>query len=277
MLGFGAQGEVLDVSPVVQGLTELKAGDYPAPGQVDAIAQLLVHGLEMAAGLRKGTTLLKKLWTAESGPVWTLPSRVDTISFSGGVADCIDINHTPGKFGDMGVELGQAIRKSLLCREEYVLGKETVRATVIGAGCHSAQLSGSTVFVRGVQLPVKNLPVAVFSAQEQLSQTLDSLIADRLTQFDSDAVVLAMPGGGGYDRISMLAQMILRGIGSRQALICLEADMAKALGQKIGLLAPEKPCLCIDRVRLTEGSFLDVGSPVGPALPVVVKTLVLER
>jgi ethanolamine utilization protein EutA (predicted chaperonin) len=35
--------------------------------------------------------------------------------------------------------------------------------------------------------------------------------------------------------------------------------------------------LCIDRVRLSSESYLDVGAPVGPALPVVVKTLVLER
>ena len=35
--------------------------------------------------------------------------------------------------------------------------------------------------------------------------------------------------------------------------------------------------LCIDRVKLPEGSFLDVGEPVGPALPVVVKTLVLSK
>ena len=33
----------------------------------------------------------------------------------------------------------------------------------------------------------------------------------------------------------------------------------------------------IDRVRLGPESFLDVGAPIGPALPVVVKTLVLGR
>ena len=43
------------------------------------------------------------------------------------------------------------------------------------------------------------------------------------------------------------------------------------------VLPPEMPCLCIDRVRLTEDSFLDVGAPVGPALPVVVKTLILQQ
>ena len=54
--------------------------------------------------------------------------------------------------------------------------------------------------------------------------------------------------------------------------------MAKALGHCLCLqLPPGTPCLCIDRVRLRRGSFLDVGAPVGPALPVVVKTLILSH
>ena len=42
-------------------------------------------------------------------------------------------------------------------------------------------------------------------------------------------------------------------------------------------LPPETRILCIDRIRVGEDSFLDVGEPVGGAFPVVVKTLVLER
>ena len=54
--------------------------------------------------------------------------------------------------------------------------------------------------------------------------------------------------------------------------------MAKALGQVLALGLPQDvPCLCLDRVRLSEGSFLDVGEPVGPALPVVIKTLILSH
>jgi ethanolamine utilization protein EutA (predicted chaperonin) len=53
-------------------------------------------------------------------------------------------------------------------------------------------------------------------------------------------------------------------------------QVAKALGQALALrLGKEHPILCLDRVQVSTGSFLDVGAPIGPALPVVVKTLVL--
>ena len=271
-------GKVTYVSPVLQGLTDLQPGDYPAPGQLEGIAQILVCALEMAAGLRPATELLEKLMTEEAGTSRLPPKQGCVISFSGGVADCIDTACRPGAFGDMGVELGQAIKKSRLCQGEYALGSNTIRATVIGAGCHSAQLSGSTVFYQNVTLPLKNLPVAVFTPQEQTSDALPGLIAERLSRFDSDTVVLALPGcNGGYGQLADLAAKIVRGTAGKPVFVCLEADMAKALGQKLSLLLPGASCLCIDRVKLRTESFLDIGMPVGPALPVVVKTLVLQN
>ena len=278
LLKFEKNGCVSYVSPVLQGLTDLQPGDHAAPGQVEKIAQLLTNALEMAAGLRPATQLLDRLLTRETATTWEIPGEQTVLSFSGGVADCIDTAHAPGSFGDMGVELGQAIRKSRLCAGEYMLGAETIRATVIGAGSYSAQLSGSTVFYRNILLPLKNLPVAVFTRQEQDSDGLPALIRQRIREKDADRVVLAFPGFAqpSYADVAALADRIAQGV-TGDVLICLEADMAKALGQCLSLrLPPDKACLCIDRVQLSEESFLDIGKSVGPALPVVVKTLVLE-
>ena len=77
-----------------------------------------------------------------------------------------------------------------------------------------------------------------------------------------------------YAQITALAEAITTGVNGR-ILVAMEADMAKALGQAMGLRCPQRPCLCIDRVRMTPESYLDVGAPVGPCLPVVVKTMVL--
>ena len=280
LLKFDAEGKLSYVSPVLRGLTDLQPGTYPDHGQVEKVAEMLTLGLEMAAGLRPVGSLFSRLWTQETVTVWEAAPSGCVISFSGGVADCIETKHSPLAFGDIGPRLGQAIRESALCQGEYILGSQTIRATVIGAGCHSTQLSGSTVFYRGVTLPIKNLPVAAFSRQEQDSQDFALRIQQRLSRFDSHSVVVALPGffQGGYGRMAELAAQLLRGLEDRPVYICLEADMAKALGQKLCLLLEkDRPCLCIDRVRLTDNSYLDVGSPVGPALPVVVKTLVLER
>ena len=60
--------------------------------------------------------------------------------------------------------------------------------------------------------------------------------------------------------------------------LALEQDMAKALGQALSLrLGPEQTILCLDSLSLAEGSYLDVGNPVGPALPVIIRTLVLSQ
>jgi len=266
-------GKITYISPVLTGLCDLEIGEIPTQTQLSQVTEILVQALEMCAGLRERTALLEQLTTKENVKPWQIKAP-EVISFSGGVADCIENTHAPSAFGDLGVLLGQAIKDSRLCCGEYRLGTETIRATVIGAGCHSTQLSGSTVFCDGVQLPKKNLPVATLS----LPLTAES-VTDVYTRFDTDTVVLAIPGypSPSYEQVQELANCLATGSGERELLVCVETDMAKALGHGIRLLSPQKPCLCIDRIRLQNESFLDIGMPVGPALPVVVKTLILSK
>ena len=272
-----ANGEISYVSPALEGICGLKVGDRPPESALFSVAEVLAQALEMAAGLREPTALLEKLWTQEAGSVKEMVSGGCVISFSGGVADCIEKDVPWRKYGDIGPLLGRAIRESRLCAGEYRLGEQTIRATVIGAGSHSAQLSGSTVFYRDVEFPLKNLPVAVLGEKEQYSA---QAIRQKLEQFDDSKAVLALPGEEKptYAQVQRLAQAVAKGCEGRPVYVCLEADMAKALGHSLCLLLPEEtPCLCIDRVRLQPQSYLDVGLPVGPALPVVVKTLIVSQ
>jgi len=273
LVKFDEAGYITYVSPVLTGLWNLKPGETAQPEKLEEIAELLVQALEMAAGLRSPTELLQRLTTEEAVSPWQIPEEKVVLSFSGGVADCIDREQPWRAFGDMGPILGRVIRKSRLCEGEYVLGSETIRATVIGAGCHSAQLSGSTVFHRNIPFPLKNLPVAV------VSEPTGEAIRQALSTQEGPAV-LAMPGvaSPSYRQVVSLAQEILAGVRGNQVLLCLEQDMAKALGQALAVrMGEDARILCIDRVRLSEGSFLDIGAPVGPALPVVVKTLILSK
>lgn len=279
LLKFDESGKITYISPVLQELCPLKVGDVPTPAQTFQVAQLLCRGLAMAAGREEATDLLRKLTTQEAQQPWLPPEEAVTVSFSGGVADCIEQERPDRAFGDIGPELGRAIRESSLCRKDYILGTETIRATVIGAGCHSTQLSGSTVFCRQVKLPKKNMPVLKFNLQEQQSPEFPKIIAGKLAQTDAPEAVLALPGydAPDYGQVSKLAQAICDGVENRAVYVCLQSDMAKALGQRLSLLLPkDRPCLCLDRLHFAPESYLDIGTPVGPCYPVVIKTLVLS-
>lgn len=261
LIKFDENCRVTYVSPVLQGLCGLSPGDTVSPAQLETVAQTLTSALEMAAGLRSPTELLSQLTTP--GTAMIPPTDPITISFSGGVADCISREIPWTQFGDLGPILGRIIRRSRLCQNDFILGEETIRATVIGAGCHSAQLSGSTVFHQNIPFPLKNLPVI----------PLDGPLPE-------EACILSLPGipSPSYAQIREFADKITSFAGSAPIYVCMEQDMAKALGQALAIrLPPEAPILCIDRVKLSEGSYLDVAAPVGPALPVVVKTLVLSH
>jgi len=264
LLKLDNAGVITYVSPVLASVSDLKPGDAPSESQLENLSQTLTQALEMAAGLRESTSLLARLTTRETGRPWSPPEEPVVVSFSGGVADCIARDIPALAFGDIGPVLGRAIRGSRLCRGNYILGSETIRATVIGAGCHSAQLSGSTVFHRNIRFPLKNLPAASY-------RTGVSLHSDSIP-------ILTMEGlpSPTYPQIASLAEEII----SRHPApyyICTRQDMAKALGQALAARLPaDTPILCIDRVQVSEGSYLDVAAPVGSALPVVVKTLILS-
>ena len=281
LVKFDQQDRITYISPVIGKLCKLTVGETATPEALRPVAQMLTEALEMAAGLRPVTPLLETLSTREAGAAPTPPAGGVVISFSGGVADCIESRRDWRSFGDLGPILGEEIRKSRLCQGDYRLGDHTIRATVIGAGCHSVRLSGSTVFCRNARLPRKNLPVVALTAQEQelAAEVLGQLVARRLSQQDTDSV-LALPGysSPGYDRVVALAEGLSLGFGKRPVFIALEQDMAKALGQAMALRLPkDKSFVCLDSLRLQQGSYLDIGEPVGPALPVIIKTLVLQQ
>lgn len=262
LIKFDECGKLTYVSNVLTGIFRRNPGEIATKEELSALAEVLTQGLEMAAGLREPTGLMDQLLTEETERRWLPPEGEVVLSFSGGVADCIGQELPWNRFGDLGPILGQTIRRSRLCGGEFVLGSETIRATVIGAGSYSTQLSGSTVYCQNVHFPLKNLPVV-----------------EKKEGFYEGSVVLSVPGipSPSYGQVRLLAQELAKD-SPAELYICLETDMAKALGQALAARLPrETRILCIDRIRVGEDSFLDIGEPIGGAFPVVVKTLVLER
>ena len=132
------------------------------------------------------------------------------------------------------------------------------------------------MFYRGIEFPLRNVPVA------RIGESRGNMVEEirRALARQEGSAVLAMAGVAApdYRQVAELAEAIRDAWVSGPVTVCLEQDMAKALGHALAARLPEEvPILCIDRVKLAEESYLDVAAPVGPALPVVVKTLVLGR
>lgn len=242
---------------------------------------------------REGDALLEAITTPGSSE-FKFDKPIRAICFSGGVADCI--YHPPDgswiKYGDMGIVLGDAIRASRLFSDFRVIeAKETIRATVVGAGSYTTSVSGSTITYNRDVFPLKNIPVLKLNAAEQqacfLGQTEE--LMDKLrwmqSQSDSKQLILAMKGKANpsYMEVKRLAAVLVTVLDGllpegQPMLIVLECDMAKALGQMMMQLPTKHPrdVICIDSVQVDQNDFVDMGKPLvdGRVIPVVVKTLI---
>ena len=272
-------GAITWIAPKIQQLVpELKVGQPATEEGLKPVIDLLVHGLEAAAGLRPVDERVRLL-TTHKLPTWE--GELRSVSFSGGVADMIwHPREDWDAFGDLGVLLGRAIAGSRLMKElEPVELPETIRATVIGAGTQTTELSGSTVFYRGIKFPLQNLPVLRLEQSEVTAEVLEE--RSRWMGDDRGRVpfALSIPGlrSPSFEEIQQLAGELARGyqaLGEILPVIAVEQDMAKALGQALAV-QHRGPLLCLDGISAGNGDYLDVGQPVagGTALPVIVKTL----
>lgn len=196
-------------------------------------------------------------------------------------------------YGDIGVILGESIFNSKLIKEKKVYKPiETIRATVVGAGSHTTDISGSTIHYSEEILPLKNIPILKLSNEDEKKsyEDITKIISDRIKWFnlenEKQLVGLSMRGlkDPGFDQIQSLSRAIIGGmeemINSEFPLILiLENDFAKSLGQTISIqLKHSKDLICIDSIKVDNGDYIDIGRPIasGTVVPVVVKTLLFN-
>lgn len=282
LMKFDPDGTLTYLSPVLCPHFDFQIGQRLTEADLQPVLTLLVDILCRTVNGQGGIAdfITDKAITVAGEPL---------LSFSGGVADLIDDKpRDPFAYGDLGVLLGRAIYRSSLCQGRFLRAKETIRATVIGAGSHATELSGSTIFYDRVSFPLKNLPVAALSEEEESLEppALAEKIQKKTALFapDGSPTVLALHGleNPRFSELCKLADGVALGLRDcaetgNPLVIAVQADMGKALGQAVGMLLPEAPLVCLDAVALPEGSYLDIGAPVagGQVLPVVVKTLAL--
>lgn len=269
----------------------LKVGDKTERDSIFRICGEMANLLEQLLGVYVSSDLLAKITTHGSSD-FVLSKPIRAVCFSGGVADCIYNTHTDElKYGDIGVLLGQAIRQGRLLSDfRLIHAKETIRATVVGAGSYTTSISGSTISYSEKVLPLKNVPVLKLSDEEQKlafsgdAEFLKNKIKWFMSQSDTGSLVLGFRGyrNPSYSEVGSLAMCIGEALDSilgenEPMIIVTECDIAKALGQAIGRLYKNKrDIISIDSISVDDGDFVDFGKPLmdGLVIPVVVKTLI---
>lgn len=266
---------------------ELAVGAPLSEAALEPLLQILTEALEQSVGLRSDSCYYDLLLT-NHGLKHT--EKISAVSFSGGVASVLyEPERYPNVFvfGDIGILLARALRKSRLFSCLTVAkSAETIRATVVGAGSHTTELSGSTITYTDTPFPMKNLPVLKLSSEEEardLSEAVRKKLNWFLTEEGLTPVAVSIRGekNPSFERVQEYARGLLDGLGeflraALPAVVVVEEDMAKVLGQTMDFLTPEKKCIiCLDGIRLSAGDYIDIGKPAaaGSVLPLVVKTL----
>ncbi|MGP0189625.1 ethanolamine ammonia-lyase reactivating factor EutA [Klebsiella quasivariicola] len=214
-----------------------------------------------------------------------LPAGVqpEVITLSGGVGECY--RHQPADpfcFSDIGPLLATALHEHPRLQAMNVqFPAQTVRATVIGAGAHTLSLSGSTIWLEGVQLPLRNLPVAIAQDVGDLPNAWLQALTQLDLAPDADAYVLALPASLPVRYATLLAVIdallafVARFPNPHPLLVVAEQDFGKALGMLLRPQLPHLPLAVIDEVSVRAGDYIDIGTPLfgGSVVPVTVKSL----
>lgn len=215
--------------------------------------------------------------------------EAEKIMFSGGVAEFIysdkEINSIEDviTFGDIGPLLGYSIRESFKKSKNKILEpREKIRATVIGAGSHSMKISGSTIVFDDEILPIKNIPIIKLFRNEEILQDIYKIICEKVKLYEDEIIAIAFKGpkSPSYLQVKSMATSIVDALidSSRPIVVILENDFAKALGQCINnILKGSKKVICIDKVKVDNGDYVDIGNSISNIVPVVVKTLIFKN
>lgn len=224
-------------------------------------------------------------------PNWHEP--IDRIVFSGGISECM-YHHELGAeqratYDDIGIELAAALQSHEgLSKFDWLEPIETVRATVLGAGTQTTEISGATIQVAPHELPLKNIPIYHFDFQQDLAsglQRFESAIRAAIDMYDSThegqnfALYISKLPYMGFRDIQQLATAIqhvmeLRPAPIQPIILIIESDHAKVLGQTLQAMKIEQSIICIDQIKVENGDYIDIGKALDSGVvPVVVKTL----
>ena len=292
---FNENGEIDYIAPKVKEIIEkeqmsLELGKKPIQKELKKIINIFVDTLDKAVKPGEKGEYHNLLITNKDLNLELYP-ELEQFSYSGGVADCIgkDVDNIY-EYLDIGLLFGDEIKRSETYRENKIIEtQETIRATVVGAGSHTMDISGSTIFYDRAAIPIKNIPVVSFTFEEMnKKRELSSIIEEKILWHKSDVInncALSFTGYNSptYQEIIDLGNSIIKGsevirTKNHPLVVIIENDMAKSLGHYLKSKLKNIHVVCIDNIIATNGDYLDIANPIakGEVLPVVVKSLVFN-
>ncbi|ABO49831.1 Reactivating factor of Adenosylcobalamin-dependent ethanolamine ammonia lyase [Desulforamulus reducens MI-1] len=233
------------------------------------------------------------------GPSLRLDYPIHIVTISGGVADFVYTGQEiwqlqeGSRFGDIGPFLGAALGEALLGEQWKLLQpRETIRATVIGAGAHTLNLSGSTIKVAQELLPIRNVPVIKPFARdiplnpEELAGGMSLRLAPYWSAGYKEPVAIALGGlkGAKFRQIQEVATTVA-GVtrdyvaAGQPLILIMEEDCGKVMGQSLAsIMGTQAGIICLDQLYTSDGDYIDIGEAImdGTVVPVIIKTLVFE-
>jgi ethanolamine utilization protein EutA len=269
----------------------LEIGDSPS---LEDLRRFTDRMADLTVELIEGTSspLAQRIYLT---PPVGVPGKGSILMFSGGVGhyyyNPLPIHSVSDAtiHDDVGPLLAESLRKNAVLNSyQIVPPAETLRATVLGASTQTVTLSGSTIWAEREILPLKNVPVIrpVFGRADPASADIARSITDAVTRWDVNlatdpfAVALELNQSLDYESLTRLANGLMQFStsmpGDRPLIAIIERDYAQALGQTVKGLAPSRSLLVIDQVGLSEGDYIDIGTPLmdGRVVPLSVKTLI---
>ncbi len=281
---------------------ELVIGNSPS---LEDLRRFTDRMADMTVELIEGTNspLAQKIYLT---PPVGVSGKGSVLMFSGGIGhyyyNPIPINSVSDAtiHDDVGPLLAESLRKhAVLSSYSVVPPAETVRATVLGASTQTVTLSGSTIWAEREILPLKNVPVIrpTFAIAGRVAEgvsrpeginpaSVSRAISDAVTRWDVNlatdpfAIALELDKSLDYESLTQLANGLKDFADTmpsdRPLIAIIERDYAQALGQTVKGLAPNRSLLVIDQVGLSEGDYIDIGTPLmdGRVVPLSVKTLI---
>ncbi|HEV7654176.1 MAG TPA: ethanolamine ammonia-lyase reactivating factor EutA [Mycobacteriales bacterium] len=224
----------------------------------------------------------RSLTLATDGGVMPDPVDIADLVVSGGVSEYLG-DSPPAELGDLGAELGAALRRRLgeaglagLVRT----GHQRIRATVVGASQFTMQASGQTVFVSDeALLPVRGLTAIPVDLRTDRSTgpLWTALRRHDLTDWhDRLAAVLDLATPTDHRTLSEVARSLAEVASGHPLFVVLRHDMARSLGRLlVSELGWSGPLVVVDGITVDDLDHLEIGRPMGRSgsLPVTVTSL----